>query len=270
PFDDPAKELRFQQARAELFTVSDPRTRINWWLLIILAFGVLLLFQQGVMSYQHMGILVGVLLFHEFCHFVLMRSFGYSDLQLYFLPLFSTLLNSRKYVAAAWKQAWVIHIAPLVGIVTALFLYLILREEMTTLAWFTIITLLTINGVNLIPLQFFDAGKFFAVVLFNRNAWIESGVQLISALAIGLFALANRSFYLGLLSLFMLTGTPLIFRRGQMITKLRSTGISLPETLEELQPLHQRMLFAATYDVLGATRADPKLLAQYMRELYYR
>jgi Zn-dependent protease len=270
PFDDPAREDRYQQARAELFASTDPRARNNWWMLLIIGFIAFMMFQQGNLKPLQIGILVGVSIFHELGHMLTMRLFGYTDVQIFFIPFFGALVQGRKHTAPAWQQAWVALMGPLPGIIAGLVIYMTMRDDLTSWAFYLVITLLGLNAFNLLPLGFLDGGKFFTIVLFSRNAWIEAGVQVVSAILIGGLAVWQRSIYLGIVALSILLGTVMIFRRGQMVTRLRKTGIQMPDTVDELKHLHVRMLFAATYDVLGGAKSDPKILAQYMRELHHR
>lgn len=270
PFDDPAKEDRYQQARAELFASTDPRAKNNWWMLLIIGFVALMLFQQGSLKPLQIGILLGVILFHEVGHLLFMRWFGYTDVRMFFIPFFGAAVIGRKHAAPAWQQAMVALMGPLPGIIAGLVVYLVLRDDLPGWGFYLVITLLGLNTLNLLPLGFLDGGKFFSILLFSRNAWVEAGMQVISAILLGGLATWNKSIYLGVVSLFMLLGTAMIFRRGLMVTRLRKTGIQMPDTVEELKPLQVRMLFAATYDVLGGVRADPKILAQHMRELHHR
>lgn len=270
PFDDPAREDRYQQARAELFASTDPRARNNWWMLVIIGFIAFMMFQQGNLKPLQIGILVGVSIFHELGHMLTMRLFGYTDVQIFFIPFFGALVQGRKHTAPAWQQAWVALMGPLPGIIAGLVIYMTMRDDLTSWAFYLVITLLGLNAFNLLPLGFLDGGKFFTIVLFSRNAWIEAGVQVVSAILIGGLAVWQRSIYLGIVALSILLGTVMIFRRGQMVTRLRKTGIQMPDTVDELKHLHVRMLFAATYDVLGGAKSDPKILAQYMRELHHR
>lgn len=270
PFEDPAREDRYQKARAELLLASDPNNKNNWWTLLIISVAAFILFEQGNLDTVQLGILLGILFFHELGHLLAMRWFGYSDLRMFFIPFFGAAVTGKKHAAPAWQQAWVALLGPLPGILLALVGYLILRDDLPAGAFHVIVMLVAINGFNLLPLGFLDGGRFFSIILFSRNAWVEAGMQIVSAGLLGSLAYWQHSIYLGVLTLFMLLATPLVFRKGQMVTKLRKTGIQLPSTIQELQPLHIRMLFAATDDVLGGAKADPKVHAMHMRELHSR
>lgn len=269
-FEEPAKEEQYQKARAELLLSEDPRAKNNWWLLLIITAAVFIFFQQGNLGPIQIGVLLGILVFHELGHVIAMRWFGYTDVRMFFIPFFGAAVMGKKHAAPAWQQAWVALLGPLPGLVVALAGYLVLRDDLPHGAWYVIVMLVALNGFNLLPLGFLDGGRFFSIILFSRNAWVEATMQVVSAGLLGLLAYYQHSIYLGVLAFFMLLGTPLIFRKGLMVARLRQTGIQLPMTIEQLQPLHIRMLFAATYDVLGGAKADAKLLAANMRELHHR
>ncbi|MBL8824781.1 MAG: hypothetical protein JNJ77_19500 [Planctomycetia bacterium] len=270
PFDDPAKEEKYQQARADLLLTDDPRAKNNWWLLLFISVAAIIFIEQGNLNAMQIGVLVGVIFFHELGHAVAMRWFGYTDVRMFFIPFFGAAVTGNKHAAPAWQQAFVALMGPIPGLLLALAGYLVVRDDIPSWGFYVIVMLVSINAFNLLPLGFLDGGRFFSILIFSRNAWVEAFAQLVSAGIVAALAYWQQSIYLGVLSFFMLIGTPLIFRRGLMVSKLRQTGIALPMTVKELQPLHLRMLFAATYDVLGGMKADPKMLAAHMRELHHR
>lgn len=270
PFDEPAKEDKFQQARAELLLTDDPRARNNWWLLLFISVAAFIFVEQANLNAMQIGVLVGVIFFHELGHAVAMRWFGYTDVRMFFIPFFGAAVTGNKHAAPAWQQAVVALMGPIPGLLLAFAGYLVVRDDIPSWGFYVIVMLVAINAFNLLPLGFLDGGRFFSILIFSRNAWVEAFAQLVSAGIVAALAYWQHSIYLGVLAFFMLLGTPLIFRRGLMVSKLRQTGIELPMTVKELQPLHLRMLFAATYDVLGGMKADPKMLASHMRELHHR
>jgi Zn-dependent protease len=271
PFEEPVKEARFQSAWRILKSTPDPRAKPNWWVFIlIVALALMFLLQGGNFDPLHLGILVGVLLLHELGHLVAMKFFGYTDGKLFFIPFFTLAVLGKKHAAPAWHQALVILSGPLPGLLIALGWYAWAREDLDPWELHAIILLLCINLVNLLPFEPFDGGRLLNLILFSRNAWMESFMKLVTAASLGLVAFYQASPVLGVIALFTLLSLPYHFRKGLMIARLRHEGLRMPETVAALTPLQGRMLFAAAYDVLRKNQVADPIMAGIMRDLHDR
>lgn len=271
PFDHPVKEERFRRAWHILKTTVDIRAKPNWWLFVfIVVIYVFVLIQPGNLDFMNIGMLLGVMLLHETGHFVTMKWFGYTDVRLFFIPFFGAAVVGKKHAAPAWQQAIVILMGPLPGLVLGMGWYLAVRDEVTAWELHTIALLLGLNALNLLPFEPFDGGRLLNLILFSRNAWTESLVQILGAAGIGLAAYLAQNYFLWILVVFTLLAVPFRFRKGLMIARLRRDGLQMPQTIAELEPLHGRMLFAAAYDVMGTKQVSDGMMANIMRELHDR
>src|SRR5262249_26862794 len=160
PFADESEEALYQKARA-LFFGEGPSTRpkewsLAWralfirpahavplilrvmrsrrvfWLVLTLAL-CFLLFWNGSAPAEAF-ILIGVLLFHEAGHFLGMRTFGYRDVRMFFIPGFGAAVAGKKEGVPAWQEAIVLLLGPLPGLVLGSALYLWDRVTPTPLA----------------------------------------------------------------------------------------------------------------------------------------
>ena len=166
------------------------------------------------------------------------------------------------------QQAVTILAGPLPGLAAAMALYMTFRDDSPPWVLQFVVVLAIINGLNLLPLGFADGGRLLNLIVYSRNAWIETMMQLVSAGLFGFLAYWQQNYLLAVLAVLMLLGAPMVFRLGQMIARLRREGLRMPDTVAALQPIHGRMLFAATYDVMG--RASTPTLANVMRQLHDR
>src|SRR5579872_3095500 len=82
---------------------------------------------------------------------------------------------------AAWKQGVVLLLGPVPGIVVAFALGL--QSELSPLARETAISLVSINGFNLLPMAGLDGARLLEHVLFSRRRWLAIGFQLCAGLA---------------------------------------------------------------------------------------
>jgi hypothetical protein len=109
----PTEQL-FQRACAELPGATPeaptPSGRRLWFLVGLILFALVLL---GGESAAKVGILVGVLLFHETRHFIGMRLCGYEDVSMFFIPFFGAAVTGCKYRAPVWQQVVIVLLGPL-------------------------------------------------------------------------------------------------------------------------------------------------------------
>jgi hypothetical protein len=268
-FDDSVKEEQFQQAWHVLRTTDDPRAKPSWWLfLFILGIAAFVTWQGGQFSAEQLAWVAAVIAFHDLGHFLAMKAFGYTDGKLFFIPLFAAAVQGRRHAAPAWQQALTVLMGPLPGLLMALGLYATFRDDSPALVLRLVILLTFINGLNLLPLGMTDAGRLLNLVVYSRNAWIETLMQLVSAGLFAFLAYWQHNYVLAGLAVLMVLSAPMVFRTGRMIARLRREGLQMPDTVAALDPIHGRMLFAATYDVLG--RMNVTTLASLMRQLHDR
>jgi hypothetical protein len=156
------------------------------------------------------------------------------------------------------------------GLLLGLAWYLRVRDEVTHWELHLIAVLIGLNLLHLLPFGMFDGGRMLRLVLFSRNAWIESFIQLATALAFAALAYFLGSHFLWAFAAVTALGVPFRFRKGQMIARLRRDGLEMPDTISELTTLQGRMLFAAAYDVLKNRVVPDPIMAATMRELHDR
>src|SRR5262245_57515496 len=112
--DDPD----FQPARQWLVSpppMQQQKTRLL--LFSLLAFIGATLLQDSSTSFIEVGMLVGVVLFHELGHMIAMKIVGYRDVRIFFIPFFGGAAAGTKRGVARWKEGIVLLCGPLPGIV---------------------------------------------------------------------------------------------------------------------------------------------------------
>jgi Zn-dependent protease len=159
------------------------------------------------LSLDHLAILIPVLLFHEAGHWLAMRTFGYRNLRMFFIPFFGAAVSGRHYNVPAWKKAVVSLMGPLPGIVGGAILGsagLVLGKPLLLQI---AMTALILNGLNLLPILPLDGGWVVQAILASRSVLFE---VVFRVLALGaLFALG-----------FFLHDTPLLVLGGLMLVTL--------------------------------------------------
>ena len=170
-FDDPALEEQYEQERRALLEPAQGLYGGAVLVLTLAAFIVTRLHSEA--SLWKLVILVAVLLFHELGHYAGMRFFGYRDVRMFFIPFLGAAVSGRREDVAAWKEAIVVLLGPIPGIVLGVVFFLWNLRSPDPLKKDVMIALLAINGFNLLPLGGLDGAKLFQRVLFSRHRLLE-------------------------------------------------------------------------------------------------
>jgi hypothetical protein len=207
----PTEQL-FQRACADLLAASPeastPRGHRWRWFLIGLILFVLVLAAGN--SAAKVGILVGVLLFHELGHFLGMLLFGYKDVTMFFVPFLGAAVTGRKDRAPVWQQVVILLLGPLPGLVLGTVLWINLLQTQHPLICQAAGWLIALNLLNLAPLEPLDGGRLVNLLLFYRRPRCEAAAVCLSAVTVALvgeFVFGSwLLFGLGVLILFSVPG----------------------------------------------------------------
>lgn len=166
--------------KPELVKTNTPN---NWGLtfLSIVAFvGFFLLFFSNRLDY--VIALVLALLVHEFGHFLMMKRYHYENVRLMFIPLLGAVVSGSKDRYSQKESIWVVLFGPLPGILMGtlgLFMGPYLHNDF--LMAFSII-LLTLNAINLLPLDPLDGGQLMKILVIKQHDWYLMIFALVSSL----------------------------------------------------------------------------------------
>ncbi len=204
--------------------------------IFILGISLLVFFGAGaaVWSWQVVAILVPILLFHEFGHYVAMRVFGYQELRMFFIPLFGAAVSGRHYNVPGWKKAIVSLAGPVPGIVLGIVLYVV--SIVVNQAWplQASLFLLLLNGFNLLPFLPLDGGWVAHAILFSRHPSLDAGFRILAAVAMILVGLAMGTIFLPLLGMFMLFGVPMAYRIARIAAVIRGRGLDTTAQVDHI------------------------------------
>ena len=226
-------------------------------------------------NWRFAGLLAGVVLFHELGHFVAMRSFGYRNLRMFFIPLLGAAVSGRHYNVKGWQQALVSLAGPVPGIILGLVLAGVALVSHHVLLWQAAFLCLVLNGINLLPFLPLDGGWVLNALVFSRHYLLESvfravaGVALITATIMGQ---GRLWMYLGIA---ILAGLPISYQLARITSRLRAAnldtnspdGLTIPPAtalaiLQELKAnlpgtRHTKQLVGFTADIFGRLNANP-------------
>ncbi|CBL46316.1 Hypothetical protein HDN1F_27330 [gamma proteobacterium HdN1] len=135
-------------------------------------------------------ILIVVILVHELGHALVMRCFGYRDVNMFFVPFLGALVTGRGTAISTFKQTLILLAGPVPGIILGLALLATglqtpLPLDLTVRKIGELFVI--INAFNLLPVPPLDGGKIIEMALFSR--WPKSRFAF-NALALVLSLLA--------------------------------------------------------------------------------
>jgi Zn-dependent protease len=202
--------------------------KVNWrFSIALLAISAMLFIansrhSEGKQDWEYVAIIVGILLVHEFGHYIAMKIFGYRNLRMFFIPGFGAAVSGRHFNAPAWKKIIVSLMGPLPGIVAGtvlLVVALVLHNEL----FFRIgLFALIINTFNLIPILPFDGGWVAHAALFSRHPKLDVGFRLVAALLlIGIGLIVPGTRFLTFVAIASLLALPMAYKLATIVSELR-------------------------------------------------
>jgi Zn-dependent protease len=179
-------------------------------------------------------VLTGVVVFHEFGHFVAMKIYKYRELGMFFIPLLGAYVSGKKQEVSQKQSAIILLAGPVPGIFLGIILhFLSIHFEidfLKSVAW----VLIYLNVLNLLPVYPLDGGQLLHR-LFLDDYNILGKIFVI--LSVGLMSwVAVSSGYLFLLLFpFMMTSKMIGDLQHERIEKkIEAEGIDLMKSYEEV------------------------------------
>jgi Zn-dependent protease len=235
-----------------------------WLLVTIVLFALSFLRTTELLS---IGIVLLVLLIHEAGHFAGMRTFGYRNVRMFFIPFFGAAVAGQKQAAPFWQRAVVLLLGPLPGIVVGFGLALELQPSMHTWMGDLLLWLIALNAFNLLPFVPLDGGRLLDLLLFGSWPGLSVGSRLLATAGIGSLAYWTGSCVFWVLATFMLLLLPARYRQARIERAFKDNPLTMPERLEDLNDDQRRELFGWSRLFDRNTRSPEKLAAS-MRELH--
>ncbi len=137
--------------------------------LLTVTLGLFAVFWNGGNLGGITGVIIGVLLLHEFGHWLPMKLFGYKNVTMFFIPGFGAAVSGKKQHAPAWQDLVVLLGGPLPGLFGGIAVMIIgyfyqgIPDFWLNAAGLAII----INAFNLLPFLPLDGGKIVDLLIFK-------------------------------------------------------------------------------------------------------
>ena len=178
---------------------------------------------QGVMAFA------GVIAIHEAGHALAMKTFGYRDTTVLFVPFFGALATAKKDDATLTEKVWISLAGPLPGLGLGIGLAIARSQGwIPDLEWIdqTIGFFLFLNLFNLIPIYPLDGGQVANHLLFSRNPYWGVVFQSIGIGALALLGLGTGHFLLLGFAALVALSIPQTFRTAKLNAQFRNELLS--------------------------------------------
>jgi Zn-dependent protease len=211
----------------------------------------------GWRSVVFLAVAIGL---HELGHVLAMRIFGYKNVRMLFLPFFGGLATGEPRELDATKNALVSLAGPAFGIATAALAGGLAwlsggTPWLVEFAWVALV----LNAFNLLPIVPLDGGQFTNDTLFSRFPVLELAFRLLAIVVLGWFAVKGEMWLLGIVAFFMLLGTPVSFRRAQLIRDARRDPSWQTRPLDRGAVADLRTIVAGTFKGVAPEKYQSKL-----------
>ena len=126
-----------------------------------------------------------VLLVHELGHFIMMKRYGYKSVNMLFIPLFGAMVSGDKVEVSQRQKFWISIMGPLPGIVLGIagFAYCLQANELTLMFELSLL-LISINLLNLVPLDPLDGGHIIEALFFPTSTQFRLYFTLLSSVTL--------------------------------------------------------------------------------------
>ncbi len=271
PEPSPSPEELFYASARDAF-LSRPKSQGKWLLLVgsLVLFGVSMVGDSGP---AQLGLIVGVLFFHELGHLAGMRWFGFQDVKMFFVPFFGAAVSGRNVHASAWQEAVVWLLGPVPGIVLGCGLAgLAIGIDQPALVPAATL-LIVLNGLNLMPVVPLDGGRLFQVVVFSRHRYFETAFTLLAAVVLLGVAALLMDWVFALLGVVTFVSTIRQVSVLRIAQRLRNELPDLQAQPDQLSDPALRALYAGASETITPMPEFPPKPEQYaivMRTLHER
>lgn len=186
-------------------------------------------------------ILTGIVIFHELGHFLAMKAFHYKELGIFFIPLLGAYASGTKREVSQKQSAIILLAGPLPGIIVGACLFILGKSRITEMEYQdyrllaeTAALLIFLNVLNLLPIYPLDGGQLLNRLFLDESKIIGKIFVVLSALALGYFAVRIGFYPLLVFPAMMLLRLRSDTKFDEMTRKVEAKGINLEKTYEEI------------------------------------
>lgn len=201
-------------------------------------------------------LVVLVLFIHEMGHLIAMKSYGYQDVGMFFIPFLGAVVTGRKEEMSQLQRLIIVIAGPIPGIIIGAFFLFGYHEQMLHPDFLIFGTVfIALNVLNLIPLDPLDGGKLFELLFFSVSDFAKLVFNVLSVgtmIAIGVW---NDSFVIMAFGVFLLFRIQNQYKLFKLRKRLAHLDIPLETTYSNLSDrdywkLRREYIYIAKLDSL--------------------
>ena len=156
---------------------------------------------------NYIFLIVLVLFIHEMGHLIAMKSYGYEDVGMFFIPFLGAVVTGRKEEMSQLQRIIIVLAGPMPGIlIGTIFLFGFSAGLLHPIFLLFGVVFVALNVLNLLPIDPLDGGKLFELLFFSFSDWAKVMFNVVSSLAIVLVGFLYQQYII------MLFGGLMLFR----------------------------------------------------------
>lgn len=193
-------------------------------------------------------IITTVVFIHELGHLLAMKLLNYSNLGIFFIPLFGGAAKGTKTNISQKQESIVLLAGPLPGIIIGAVLFLLYKSSMHN-PWVNgfSIGFILINLINLLPIYPLDGGRLLQTIFLNNSKILSNIFSGLSVIAIIYYAITNKDYIFLFFGFMMLMWLMNNIQKQKLLKLLQEEGIEPGITYEEMNKeqythIRQRMV----------------------------
>ena len=193
-------------------------------------------------------IITTVVLIHELGHLLAMKLFNYSNLGIFFIPLFGGAAKGTKSHISQKQESIILLAGPVPGIITGTVLFVLFKDSFYN-PWMYgfCIGFFYINLINLLPIFPLDGGRLLQTIFLNNSKMLSNIFMGLSIIAIIYFSITRKDYiflFFGFMLLISLVNT---IQKQKLLKLLKEEGIEPDITYNQMNKeqythIRQRMV----------------------------
>jgi len=179
-------------------------------------------------------VLTGVVVLHEFGHFVAMKIYKYRELGMFFIPLLGAYVSGKKQEVSQKQSAIILLAGPIPGIFLGIILHFLSiyfdLDFLKSVAWI----LIFLNVLNLLPVYPLDGGQLLHRLFLDDYNILGKIFVILSVGLMSWVAISSGYLFLLLFPFMMISKMIGDVQHERIEKKIEAEGIDLMKSYEEL------------------------------------
>ncbi len=160
-------------------------------------------------------LLVIVIVVHEAGHFIAMKSYGYGNVKMLFIPLLGAFVSGQPSHVHPVKKMVVLMAGPIPGILIGMICLMAYSYSQQYIYYQLALLFIFLNVFNLLPVAPLDGGQMLETLFFSSGKIVQTIFIALSAILIALLAWGTKNYALLLIDLFLLMRISILWKKKQ-------------------------------------------------------